>query len=127
MEKMQKENKRLKADQRARPRGQPSGNTNGNGPNRDKDNNKAQKGKVRPEWMFKPPPENEKTKEKKVSGKTYHWCDAAKVWGTHTASQCRAGREKHIGDKKGGDKRLRFSRALQAVAGEDESSAESNE
>ena len=74
--------------------------------------------------MFKAPPEAKKGKAKKANGKTYYWCDAAKVWGTHTAADCRAGKEKHLGQRTG-NRRLRFSRALQAVAEEANSSGNS--
>ena len=76
--------------------------------------------------MFKAPPEAKKGKAKKANGKTYYWCDAAKVWGTHTAADCRAGKEKHIGkEPRAGNRRLRFSRTLQAVAEEADSSKNS--
>ena len=78
--------------------------------------------------MFKPPTEDEKKKAKKVSGKTYYWCSAANMWGTHTASECRAGKQKHYGDDEKADKRrIKFSKALQAVAEDDESSSGTNE
>ena len=75
--------------------------------------------------MFKALPDAEKDKAKKVNGKTYYWCGAAKVWGTHTAAECRAGKDKHLGNDPRGNRRLRFSRALQAVAEEGNSSENS--
>ena len=77
--------------------------------------------------MFKPPPDNEWSKPKKVGAKTYYWCNAAKVWGTHTANECRAGKDKHQGKTTENKKKLRFSKALQAVAEDNNSSARSDE
>ena len=123
LERIQKENKKLKANQRGRSGGR-------GGPERSSNNqtNKGPKGKERPEWMFQEPQKDEKGKPKKVGTKIYHWCEAAKVWGTHTADECRAGKDKHNGGKSKPDKRkIRFSRALQAVAEDDNPSTDSEE
>ena len=127
LERIQKENKKLRADRRTRSAGRSSGERNNN--NQVSDNaNKSPKGRDRPEWMFQEPPKEEKGKPKKVGAKTYHWCDAVKVWGTHTAGECRAGKDKHNGGKSDTDKRkIRFSRALQAVAEDEDQSTGSNE
>ena len=70
----------------------------------------------------------DRKKAKKVSGKVYHWCSAAKVWGTHMADKCRSGKEKHYGTEDKADKRkLKFSKALQAVAEDKGSSTETKE
>ena len=123
LEKIQQENKKLKANQRGRPRGG-ANSTNNN--NQGEEKGKTSKNRDRPEWMFKAPPDADKDKPKKVNGKTYYWCGAAKVWGTHPAAECRAGKEKHLGkEPRTGDRRIRFSRALQAVAEEGNSSENS--
>ena len=47
--------------------------------------------KGKPEWMTKPPTDAEKRagNQKKMDGKTYHWCQTHKSWGRHKASECR--------------------------------------
>ena len=124
LEKIQMENRKLKADRRGRTRNQGNNRRNGGSQNEEK-GEKGTKARERPEWMFKAPPESERTKAKKVGGKTYYWCGAAKVWGTHTATECRAGKDKHLGGETNTEKKkLRFNKALQAVAEDDSSASE---
>jgi len=127
LEKIQLENKKLKAEQKGKSsrRGDRSWDEDGND---GEENSKSRRNRQRPSWMFDPPASADKKKAKKVDGKTYHWCDAAKVWGTHTANKCRAGKEKHHDDKESSDKKkIKFSKALQAVAEDDNVSNESEE
>ena len=70
LEKIQLGNKKLKAKKKAKSKGQ-SNRTKSNSTQSQEKNNMAQK-KIRPEWMFKPPTEDERKKAKKVSGKKYH-------------------------------------------------------
>ena len=127
LEKIQLENRKLKAEQKgkSRRRGDRVRSEDEVGP---EEENKLRKNRQRPEWMFEPPTSTEKKKARRVEGKTYYWCDAAKVWGTHTADECRAGKDKHYDNKSSTDKRkIKFSKALQAVVEDEVVSDESEE
>ena len=127
LEKIQLENRKLKAKQKGKSRRRGDRIRSKDSVDAE-EGDRPKKGRQRPEWMFEPPAHTEKKKAKKVEGKTYHWCDAAKVWGTHTADECRAGKDKHHDNKGSTDKRkIKFSKALQAVVEDDAASDESEE
>lgn len=81
---------------------------------------KASKRTYEPEpWMLQPPNEGE-PKEKTVKNKTWYWCPKHNKWTRHKPSECKGINPKQQQANKAKDKKIKFARAITALAEESE-------
>ena len=70
----------------------------------------------KPDWMLKPPTDNEKGKSKTVEKKEYWWCPNHKCWCRHKPSDCKGVGANRDSANRDDSKKLKLSKALAAVA-----------
>jgi hypothetical protein len=127
--------KQVKAPNQGAVQAKPIGANNKNHPQAKKQGKQQPKPrKPKPEWMLKPPTNNETT-TKTVNGKVHHWCSKHKSWGQHTTNECKGLGVKPVGAKNGNstnpinaqnttnndtNRRLTFARAMETIADNEE-------